>query len=732
MASGNGVSGVSGYRRWNWCAVMDAWEVSRTKTSITFRVQLGYSSYYAINVYGNGQIDGGAGWNGSLNVGGNGYWQRVNVATSDFTVSRTGGAYTKTFSGRVSATGGFGNGTSWVSVSVSVPQREYDIPKRPANFNLARVSDTSQRMTWTGDYTDMNGATPWSTVRVNRNTDDAGRVNIASLPWSAVNYDDNSTGAGHKYAYDVESTNPAGTSPMSGQLTVYTTPVSPSRVTASKVGAGKVELAISGHSRWWDSAEVEVTSDGGSQWNTAESSVKSGSGSGDVVIQTSTVPAGTVTYRVRLVKGDLKSEWVESQQVVTITPPLAPTIGKLAGAYATGSTIAVRWEPNHPDGSQQTSAQVELSGPDAKTMNVGNTPVATVVLSKSGACAIRVRTKGLHAEWGAWSDWVPFTVAEPPSAWFTVPSSDGTVVDAMPVEVAWEISDKTGVSAQSLTVAKEGQQQSTVTVTPKDRKASITGLDNDSTYSLKLTVRGGSGLEKAFTRTFKTKWRPPAKPNAQVDVLDGLACSVLLYAGTESGAPATKSLSVRRVMPDGSTLLLGSGLTPGQSVIDRLPPLNVEIAYRVTAVAESGSSATSDVKFTVDSGGMEVFNFGQDASGCISLGLEASVNSSMSAGGEWFHFATGPGEPPIPSFYPDGTMSASGSASYIVTTPEEYRALDSIRRDPTKAVCWYRNHWGGRMRALVSWSLAYSAQSYGVWEVSASITEETWEEPVNA
>lgn len=731
MANGNLVSGGSGYSQYKWQAVMDVSQVASTNTSVTYRVTLGYTSYWAINVHGNGQIDGGAGWNGSLVANGNGYWQRTNVATSNFTVSRTGSAYTKTFSGRISATGGYGNGTSYVSASVTVPQRVYDRPKPPKNFAVKRVSDTSQSLTWAGDYTDMNGATPWGNVRVNRADDGGGRVNIAVLNWSAVNYSDNSTKAGHRYDYDVESTNPAGTSVKAGPLTVYTTPVAPSRVVAAKTDLSRVELTLSGHSRWWDSIEVDVTSDAGKTWAKAVFSVRSGSGSGDVVLAVTTVPAGTVRYRVRLVKDGLASAWAESQQVVTITPPMAPTIARLADVYAVGSTVKISWTANHPDGSAQTSAQVEVTGPEPATVDVGSEASASIDVRTKGAWGVRVRTKGLHESWGAWSSVARFNVAITPRAWFSAPSVHGAVIDAMPMRAAWEVSDETGVSSQSLSIASGGTARN-VSVGPSDRSAEIAGLDNNTAYTLTLTVRGGSGLTATATRNFVTDWRPPARPTAQVDVTDGLACSVTVIPGEEEGAPGTVALGVSRVLPDGSALPLGSGLDAGQSVIDRLPPLNTRFHYRVTATAASGSTATSDVPVTVDSQGMEAFNFGHDGSSAIVLGLNARASSTVSHGGEWFHFATGPDEPQLPSFYPDGTMDASGDPSYIVTTVEEYRAIDAIRRDPSNALCWYRDHWGGRRRVLAQWRLGYSAQEYGVWDVSASITEEAWEEPSHA
>ena len=167
MAQGNWVQGGSGYRKYCWCAYVDVAEVRRTDTTVTYRVTHGYGTRYAIDCYANGSSSAGGSWNGSVYSTNNSGWVWVQCTSRDVELARgNGDAYNHTFTGQINVTGGFGNGTSNASNTVTVPCRAYHTPHTPKNIRAERLSDTSAKISWDVDYTGMNGDYPWSTVTV--------------------------------------------------------------------------------------------------------------------------------------------------------------------------------------------------------------------------------------------------------------------------------------------------------------------------------------------------------------------------------------------------------------------------------------------------------------------------------------------------------------------------------------------------------------------------------------
>lgn len=194
--------------------------------------------------------------------------------------------------------------------------------------------------------------------------------------------------------------------------------------------------------------------------------------------------------------------------------------------------------------------------------------------------------------------------------------------------------------------------------------------------------------------------------------------------------PATESFTVQRALPDGSRYTVATGLTEGQQALDRLPPLNVDFTYLVTAYAETGVSSTQELPAHVDSGGMEAFNFGVDAGVSIVLGYNATGSERTQHTGEEYRFALGLDTPQLPTFYADGELDVSGSHSYVAYY-DDYERIRSVTRGRQNAVFWFRNALGSRSRCFGTWSTSYNAQSYRLLDVSVGITECVWEDPQN-
>lgn len=730
---GNFVSG-SGYG-WRVQVVVDV--ASESATQITFNVYGQFYNEHRILSFANGSVSGGGqsrSWNGSTRNLNGGNPGTTNFASYSVTLNKGSSARTETFSARFQVTGGYGNGTSNASVGATVPMISYQQPHPPTNPACERASDTQQKLTWQGDYTGMGGLYPWSNVLVDRMTDEGPWTQIAKLDWSAVNYTDNGTSANHRYRYALRSTGPGGTSERvecsGGPL--YTTPAAPGSVTASKSSASSVTISAEGLPAWAEGYEIERTADGGGSWDSV--------GTADTFPWTdASAPAGTIRYRVRSYRGDLYSAYVESNSITTITPPLAPTVQALPSVVATGSTLTVQWAPNHPDGSAQEQAQVEYtvgSGP-AQTATVQGSGTSyrlpASATSSAGTVSVRVRTHGLDDEWGAWSAAQTVRVAVPPSVAITSPATDGSIVDALPVTFSWTASDSTGVSSQTFDLIYGGRTVLTRQLSGSVRSLTITDTDylfaNLTGYSVRLTVRGGSSLSTAAVRTFQTDWEEPAVPNAYAEYGDGLSCAVTVLPGDDDGGelPPPVSFSVVRLLPDGSQWLVADNLVDGQQALDRLPPLNVDYTYLVTAYAETGVSSTQELPAHVDSGGMEAFNFGRGASIALLMGYNASGSESADHGGTLYDFATGDGS--LPLFYPTGALTGSASRSYAVTSREHANRVRALSREYPEA--WFRDFDGNRMLCKASFSISLVQGSRDVRTIDVTMDECAFEEASN-
>lgn len=603
----------------------------------------------------------------------------------------------------------------------------YTTPSSPSSATVVRSSDTSQRVSWgLGE----NASATWGSVVVQRSVDGGDWAKLATLSGTATNYTDNGTSADHAYSYRVASANADASSGWVSAGTVCTTPAAPKSVTAAATGAATVSVSATGLSAIASAFDVEHRAGASGEW---------GETTRVAALPTAMASAaGENFYRVRAVRDGLASAWTASEGVITVAQPKAPTVTGVAARYATGSKATVSWAPNHPDGSEQTAAQAELTDPSGKastkSVTGSSTSVATAALSK-GHWSVRVRTRGAWAEgdgWGEWSQAVEFDVYDPPKVSVTSP---GAEVDRMPIAVSWDASDETGIASQLLEVcdavgAVVLSERLAGDVRSDTIDASRLLPNNGASYSVRVTVTGGSSLSASSTAAFKVAWNSPATPAASLSYADDLSVRVRVSFGDAEGLPATSYASVYR-RAGGEDVQIASSLADGEEVVDRMAPLNSDYSYAIVAHSESGSQTEAVVPAHLDSMGAEAFSFGQDASRCVALALDADVSDTVAHSGETFHFALGDGVANLPTFYPDGLTDATGSRSYAVTSVEQYLELRSLAGDPSNAVCWYRDHWGGRHRVTATWQTSYSSASYSLWKVSANVTEVIWEEPLH-
>ena len=653
------------------------------------------------------------------------------MGSHTFTVSRGSSSKSVAVSAKCSVPSGttaaYRNGAT-ASGSATVSKIDYSAPNAPTGCSASRASDSQAKVTW--DNGSTSTTRPRSSTKVERQADSGSWSQVASVGSTAENWTDNSIQANRRYRYRVRAYGAGGYSSYATSDYIYTTPAAPSSVAASKSGEAAVTLSIEGAAPWATSYAVERSTDGGSQWEpcgTAES----------FPWVDSDAPAGTVRYRVAAVRGSLQSAWAESNPVTTITPPLAPSLSGLPGVAATGSTLTVSWVPNHPDGSAQTSAEVEVtvgSGePQTYTVEGAATSyqLPAAATESAGTVKVRVRTHGLDPDWGAWSGYSTVAVAVPPSAHFTSPAEDGASIDALPLLAEWEASDATGIAAQTLQLL--GGDGSVLLARQLDGAArsyqiddSVYALDNLASYTLRLTVLGGSSLSATAERDFSTDWAEPAVPEAWVEVdPEDLSCVVTVFDGEGTGdEPDAVSFSVTRVLADGSRWLVADGLSSGEQCIDPLPPLNVGFTYRVTAYAETGVTSVLEVPAAVEAA-KAAFNFGAAAGTCELARLEPSWSQSSSRAATLYHFADGGEAGGLPVAYDGADVDSTHSQKFTLESMEQLRRLQALAME--HAVIWFRDPYGGRYLCACSWSFD-SGIPWRVATASCDMTDTVFEE----
>lgn len=710
-------------------AILDVTVSNTSATQCTVSVTLKVQSIYGVvnttghasaTVNGSTYSTDGFGW--STN-------STKTVLTHSWTVARGSSSKSIKVSGRVWATGvsAYTKGST-ASGSVTIPAIDYDAPNAPSSCSATRASDTQAKVAW------KNGSTsttrPRSSTKVERQTDGGSWVQVASVGASVASYTDNGISANHRYRYRVRAYGSGGYSSYATSGYIYTTPAAPRSVSVAVATGTTCTIDVDGSNAPY-ATEWEVQSqlnDG--EWRAV--------GTYSTFPQTVDLGGGTVAVRARAKRGSLASAWKVSPTITTICPPLAPTVAlDPSGVVPTGAAVDVTWVPNHPDGSEQTQAQVEYTVGSGSPVTADVDGAATTyrlpdaALSGPATVSVRVRTHGADEDWGAWSEPVSLTVAEPPLVAITSPSADDATVTDLPLVVTWEADDYTGVAAQALALLDaDGTALHTARLDGMARSytldASTYLLSNLTSYSLRLTVTGGSTLQETAVRDFSTEWTPPAEPTVDVETIDDdMSVELTVHAGEGAdGVPPTVSLTVRRVNADGSMWTVGDGLEDGETVVDPLPPLNTPTDYVITA--HSAAGAVSELRVTVSLESLvAAFNFGPAAGTCELARLDPDWSHDIERSGTLYHFADGGSAGGLPVPYGGQDVDATRSMGFTLLDLDQLRRLQELARQ--YFVCWYRDPYGGRALCAVSWSFS-SGIPYDWLKVSASMTEVVFEE----
>lgn len=600
----------------------------------------------------------------------------------------------------------------------------------PTGLSVSRNSDTSIALKWNST---ASAARPWSAVKVYRQDGSGSTTQVATLG-SATSWTDGSVKAGHRYRYYLAASNGFGGNETAWSAYVYTTPDAIGNLTATKPTTTTVKLTGT-KPAYADGYEFQVSANGGASWQAASLSAD---------WTDAAPPAGQIVYRARAYKAQggstnasdkLYSAWAQSNSVQTIVAPNAPAVTLSASVLPTGGSQIVSWVKNHPDGTAQAKAQVELTIPSGTVQIIdvsGSASLQTLKLSTNGTYKVRVRTYGLYSAWGAWSGYQTFTMASLPSAAFTFPATDRAKITKLPLDATWDASDPTGISSQHIELHDAGGSLIAQLDPATDQRAwSMTpalGLANGASYTLTLMVRGGSSLETTATRTFVTEWTNPNAATVETEVTDGLGVRLFVREKDHSDAlEAITVVDVVRVNPDGSRVELAHHVQLGYEMTDPIPPLGVGYAYEVTSYAAAGATAQTVVENLVESHGKSVLSFGYRADRALVAELNPTLDGSYQKQGDAFHFADGGERGGLPSWYALDSVDVSHNVGFSLVGEDAFRSFRAGYAG--ESVCYYRDPMGGVSMCNVGWSWSATVGTPVAFDITAQLTELAWEEP---
>lgn len=325
-------------------------------------------------------------------------------------------------------------------------------------------------------------------------------------------------------------------------------------------------------------------------------------------------PTVTHQYRARSVKGDLKSNWTDWSDVVSLAaPPLAPTDLRAEGASSLGSdvvageSVTLRWQHNvGSDLGPQSAAQIRwrlAAAPSWNTITTGSSTALTFSVPNAEGQDLLwgVRTRGtVSAGYGDWSDTSTLTIrARPDSPTIIEPVS---TVTSIPFEVSWDHGFPASAASRiRIDIAQAGRVLDTQFISPElGAEASTTELTTalvgGETYQILLAstsdgIFWSSSAEVTVLAVF------PAPPAPEVSgYWDYEAASVTLTVANPPPVGAEVDATHNRIQRslDGTNWATLATIMAGDTYTDPVPPLSADLQYRALAVSGVPSTAVGE------------------------------------------------------------------------------------------------------------------------------------------
>jgi len=403
---------------------------------------------------------------------------------------------------------------------------------------VTRVSDTQQNLTWNNNATDD---APYTAIYIERYDNLTGNYyTIATLSDTATSYSDTTTSANRLYIYRIRAGNDYAYSTYVVTNNINTTPAVPTSVTAIRI-SGTVQLT------WVDNATNEdnyelaqrESLDTGATWEAWDYTTLPDQAAG-TTSYTDVAPYAYGQYKVRAIETDdsLNSAWVESNEVIEITPPDAPTgLAPDALTLDADNAYTFSWNHNDVDGTAQTkfSLQYRIVGGsfsatplyDEEVSVIESVTIPASTFTNDNDYEWQIKTWGEHADASSYSDIATFNTTTSPISTITDPTiSIDYAYSELTVEWTYTQAESHN-QVQYLcklydenNLLLESKQVSSVVVTGIADSCTFTyALSNETDYKVTLQVQESDELWSTETEVeFTSGFLEPMTPTITLDV----------------------------------------------------------------------------------------------------------------------------------------------------------------------------------------------------------------------
>ena len=407
-------------------------------------------------------------------------------------------------------------------------------PIQVSDLVVSRISDNNMSLTWTNDATTDQ---PIDSYRLWRYDNVSMQYYIIEneLSGTLSSYSDTTTIADRKYKYAIDTKNEAGWGYVN-MSTAYinTTPAAPTNVASTRLGT-TVGTAWTDNSTVEDNYEIEKneSTDEGVTWEGWTEDLLPDQAA-NTVSYTDISPYAYGKYRIRAIESinSLTSAWVEGNDVISITPPSAPT-GMVPDsiAYDAVGAYTFQWTHNPVDGTAQTkySLQYRVVGAawpgtpqhDEVTLTANLIAIVGATFTNGTEYEWQVKTWGSHATASDWSDTAYFAAVTTPVATITDPTVATTYkYSELRVEWTYTQAESSSEVLYICTLYDENDVYLNSRQSSQTFAAGTTGhciffstLTNDTDYKVTVKVMESAGLWSAETEVeFTTEFLEPAIP----------------------------------------------------------------------------------------------------------------------------------------------------------------------------------------------------------------------------
>jgi hypothetical protein len=697
---------------------------STTKVTLTTKVYLqtryASSEYTSSNTwYVTGTVTDGSG-STDWSLGAMGYKLMGSTTT---TVTLTSSSQSKSATGRIKSNVAYAGTEATVTKSITVPALAIAAPAAPISLAMTRISDTSQKVSWTRQATT---SAPYDSQIVYRKDNvSTAYAAIATVTGTTTSYTDTKTRNDRVYTYAVRAKNSGGYSAYAYSPSIATTPATPGAPTAGKTTTGDITVtrpAISGASLggwevWhaangvWDAARLALVAYGTTTYT-----------------HVAPDPTKTHTYRLRWVSASptlYSPNGATSSGVSPLTPPASPTDLAPSGvAQEAAEPVTFTWTHNPLDTTAQTAYEVQHRPVGGGTWTTTG-KVTSTTSSRAWAANTwtngqtiewQVRTWGQHATASAWSASGTLTLSTRPTATVTLPA-DGVPWDSSRVRVEWAYFDAEGQGQTAWKATLYAEDGSALeTKAGADSATSTifaTRVADGASYSVTVEVRDSTGLwSAADTMLFTTDFAvlPTPVVSAEFDP-ETASCGVYVTVPVPvSPQVAPDSAEVWRSINGGEWRLVADNLelTPLPPLVNYLPNPSFETdttnwsPIRGTLASVADGTAVDGAKvmrYTSTDGSVAGGNYlyciptqtvtpGEEWTGSMSLRPSASVaaTSTLQVWFQWYNGGTFLAQSPVTAqtLVPAGEWRRLSVTHTAPATATNVRVFGSVR--PSSAI----------------------------------------------